>query len=436
MNNQSTILLLSLIAALSLEILTVAARAALANINLAHFISSNGKTGEQAQQVLHLLNPSYVLRPQSALHLALSLLRFAIAGLALALAWDQGYLPSIWYGAAILLIVALIISWLEWTTAILVAKDSEAWAIHLTGYIKILSVLLLPLTFLTTQWLAQGQDDETNPNAVTEDELKSMVDVSQQEGVLEQGERKMIYSIFRLGDTLAREIMIPRIDITALDIQTPTDQAIEQLLKTGYSRVPVYEESIDNVLGLLYTKDLLRIWQENIPQKSLRDLLRPAYFVPEAKKVDEMLAEMQSQRVHMAIIVDEYGGVAGLLTLEDIVEEIVGEIQDEFDQAEELPYQKVNENEFIFQGRIDLDHFNDVMGSNIQDEDAETLGGFIYNQIGRVPLGGESIQVGQLRLSVEQVLGRRIRKVRAENLPVDNGLMENEGQQEKSDADQ
>jgi CBS domain containing-hemolysin-like protein len=434
-NNDSTIFLISLLILLSLEILTVAARAALANINLAHFVSSNGKTGTQAQQVLHLLNPEYVLRPQSALHLALSLLRFAIAGFALALTWMQGLLTNLWYGAAVLLVVALTISWLEWTTAFLVSRNPEAWAVNLAGYTQVISVFLLPLTFLTTRWLDQGHNNDTNANTVTEDELKSMVDASQQEGVLEQEERKMIYSIFRLGDTLAREIMIPRIDITALDITTPIDQAIEELLKSGFSRVPVYEESIDNVLGLLYTKDLLRLWQENIPQKSLRDLLRPAYFVPEAKKVDEMLAEMQSQRVHMAIIVDEYGGVAGLLTLEDIVEEIVGEIQDEFDQTEELPYQEVNENEVVFQGRIDLDHFNDVMGSNIQDEDAETLGGFIYNQIGRVPLAGESIQVGNLRLSVEQVLGRRIRKVRAETIPSDDGLVEDEAQQENRDAE-
>jgi CBS domain containing-hemolysin-like protein len=203
-----------------------------------------------------------------------------------------------------------------------------------------------------------------------------------------------------------------------LDVQTPFDQAVDNLLASGYSRVPVFEESIDNILGVLYTKDLLRIWRQNDQVGSLRDLLRPAYFIPEAKKVDELLAEMQSQRVHMAVVVDEYGGVAGLVTLEDIVEEIVGEIQDEFDQAEELPYQKLGQKEYLFQGRIGLDDFNEIMGSNLPSDEAETLGGFIYNQVGRVPANGESIQVDNLTLTVTQVSGRRIRKVRAQWNPV------------------
>jgi CBS domain containing-hemolysin-like protein len=293
-NNQQSIFVLCLLAVLGLELFSVAARSALANVNLAHLVATNGKTSRQAQRVLHLLNPTHALQPQSALHNALNLLRFAFAGLSLALAGEENFLSNLWYGAAVLLVAALVLSWLEWITALMVSKDPETWAIRLASYIQVLSVILLPLTFLTTQWLSSNRDKEANGNTVTEDELKSMVDASQQEGVLEQEERKMIYSIFRLGDTLAREIMIPRIDITALEIHTPVNEAIEQLLKSGYSRVPVYEESIDNILGLLYTKDLLHVPQEHTPHRSLRDLLRPAYFVPEAKKVDEMLAEIQN----------------------------------------------------------------------------------------------------------------------------------------------
>jgi CBS domain containing-hemolysin-like protein len=143
-------------------------------------------------------------------------------------------------------------------------------------------------------------------------------------------------------------------------------------------------------------------------------LLRPAYFIPEAKKVDELLAEMQLQRIHMAIVVDEYGGIAGLVTLEDIVEEIIGEIQDEYDLSEELPYQEISEHEYLFQGRINLDDFNELMDSHLPIDEADTLGGFMYSQIGRVPLGGEQVQFGDLLLTVEQVSGRRIRKVRAQ----------------------
>jgi CBS domain containing-hemolysin-like protein len=188
---------------------------------------------------------------------------------------------------------------------------------------------------------------------------------------------------------------------------------VQALLKSGHSRVPVYDDTVDNMLGLLYSKDLLRVWQEGDKIASLRALLRPAYFVPEAKKVDELLAEMQSQRIHLAIVVDEYGGVAGMVTLEDIVEEIVGEIQDEFDQAEESPYQELGDGDTMFLGRVDLDDFNEVMGSNLPKDEADTLGGYIYSSLGRVPHIGDQVQTGELILTVEQVSARRIRKVRA-----------------------
>jgi CBS domain containing-hemolysin-like protein len=192
------------------------------------------------------------------------------------------------------------------------------------------------------------------------------------------------------------------------------------LLRSGYSRVPVFEESVDNTLGLLYAKDLLRAWREGEKLGFLRDLLRDAYFVPEAKKADELLAEMQTRRMHMAIVVDEYGGVAGLVTLEDIVEEILGEIQDEYDQGEEAPYQELTDGDgYMFQGRIDLDDFNDIMSSDLPSDEADTLGGYIYSRLGRVPTVGEKVHTGNLLLTVEQVSARRIRKVSARWTPLD-----------------
>jgi CBS domain containing-hemolysin-like protein len=207
--------------------------------------------------------------------------------------------------------------------------------------------------------------------------------------------------------------MVPRIDMLSLEVTTPLPDAVDALLESGYSRVPVFEESIDNTLGLLYAKDLLKVWREGSELDSMRELLRRVFFVPEAKKVDELLTEMQSQRVHMSIVVDEYGGVAGLVTLEDIVEEILGEIQDEYDEGEEAPYQKLESGEYLFMGRIDLDDFNEIMGSELPGDDADTLGGFIYSRLGRVPTVGDKVQADQLLLVVEQVSARRIRKVRA-----------------------
>ena len=240
-----------------------------------------------------------------------------------------------------------------------------------------------------------------------------MVDAGHEGGVLETEERQMIYSIFELGDTLVREIMLPRIYINALEVSTTLSDAVDALIKSGHSRVPVYKESIDNILGLLYAKDLLKVWNRGDQIESLRSLLRPATFVPEAKKVDELLQEMQAGRVHLAMVVDEYGGIAGLVTLEDIFEEIVGEIQDEYDQSEEAPYTKIAEGEYVFQGRVDLRDFNEIMDSQLPTEETETLGGFIYEQKGRVPTSAETLQVGDILLTIEQVTGRRIRKVRA-----------------------
>jgi CBS domain containing-hemolysin-like protein len=283
----------------------------------------------------------------------------------------------------------------------------------LTSLAILINLLLRPFSWLLLLVVGPATDAQRQLNAVTEDELKSWVEDVDGESSLEKGERKMIYDIFQFSDRLCREIMIPRIDMVALDVNTSLDEASEVVTRHGHSRIPVYEDSIDNVLGLLYAKDLLRAGIEEGPT-SVRDLLRPAYFIPEAKKVDELLREMQMRRIHMALVVDEYGGLAGLVTLEDIVEEIVGEIRDEFDQTEELLYQTFGTDEVVFHGRIDLDDFNEVLGTQLVKDVADTLGGFIYGQIGRVPTVGEQLKVGNWTLTVEQVSGQRIRKVRAQ----------------------
>jgi CBS domain containing-hemolysin-like protein len=285
---------------------------------------------------------------------------------------------------------------------------------RLSSYVKGLHILMTPILLLPNRFI--GPPEINQEGSVTETELISMVEVGQEEGLLEQEEQKMIVSIFRLGDTLAREIMVPRIDILAFEADTPIDQAMDALKQFGHSRVPVYKDTVDNVQGLLYAKDLLGIWREGKQNVSLIEHLRPAYFVPEAKKVDELLAELQAERVHMAIVVDEYGGVAGIVTLEDIVEEIVGEIRDEYDQAEEMLYQAINDDEYLFQGRIDLDDFNDIMGTSLPNSEADTLSGLIYSRIGRVPTNGDNVQIEDLQLTVEKVSGQRIRKVRAQKL--------------------
>jgi CBS domain containing-hemolysin-like protein len=350
---------------------------------------------------------------RAGLNLFLVILRFLFAGLALNFLYRQTLTLRLGWEIAVLLVAALLLFWFEWAVERGVARSPDAWALRLAPVGRLVIALAAVLLFLPLTLVNESRQPVEALGTVTEDELKTLVDAGQEEGVFEQGERQMIYSVFELGDTLAREIMVPRIDMLALEVTTPLPEAIDALLSSGHSRVPVYEETIDNMLGLLYAKDLLRVWQEGNQIASLRSVLRPAYFVPEAKKVDDLLAEMQAQRVHIAIVVDEYGGVAGLVTLEDIVEEVVGEIRDEYDQGEELPYQKLKNGDYLFLGRVDLDDFNDIMGSQLPKDEADTLGGFIYSRVGRVPVVGENVQNGDLLLTVEQVSARRIRKVRA-----------------------
>lgn len=246
---------------------------------------------------------------------------------------------------------------------------------------------------------------------ITEEEIKTMVDAGEETGIIEEDEKEMIYSIFELGETLAREVMVPRIDIIAVESKTPIQQALDLILEKGHSRIPVYEETIDNIIGLLYAKDLLGHLRDGDAAVALHDILRPAYFIPETKKVDELLQDLQQRKVHMAIVVDEYGGTAGLVTIEDLVEEIVGEIQDEYD-AEEPFIEVISNDEFIFNARVDLDDVNKLMNVELPSERYNTLGGFIYSQLGKVPKVGDEILFDGIKIAVLSVVGRRIKKVK------------------------
>jgi putative hemolysin len=414
----SPILMASILAILLvLDLLTIAARTAYSHTNLARLLSQREQEGAGMNRALEMFHKPETL--ESSLHLALLLDRFVAAAILFVILAPQVWTISNGLAfAGLLLLVALVLFLVEEGIEALVSRNAEIWAIRLAWFTRILTGVLSPVAKIGQTFKHGRQLDMGVQSSVTQDELISMLDAGQQEGVLEQDEREMIYSIFRLNDTLTREIMVPRIDITALDVNTGFFEAVDILLSSGHSRIPVYEETVDNIIGLIYAKDLLRAWRENSQTASLRPFLREVYFVPEAKKVDELLEEMQARQVHMGIVVDEYGGVAGLVTMEDIVEEIVGEIRDEYDQGEELPFQAVAEGEYVFLGRIDLDDFNNIMQTDLPREEAETLGGFIYSQVGRVPENGETLQIKDLELTVEQVSGRRIRKVRARRLPI------------------
>jgi len=303
-----------------------------------------------------------------------------------------------------------------------VMRAPEQWAVFLAPLVAALEWLLGPLVRLMLFLSARI----TRPIAgrqvpfVTEEEIKTLVDAGEEGGVLEEEEKEMIYSIFAIGDTIAREIMVPRIDMLALDVTTPLPEAVEAALSRGHSRIPVFQDNIDNIVGLLYAKDLLRAWRDGSQLAGLRALLRPAYFVPETKKVDELLAELQAKRIHLAVVVDEYGGTAGIVTLEDIVEEIVGEIRDEYDVNEESLFERVSDTEYIFDARIDLDEVNELLQLELPSGESDSLGGFIYSQLGHVPTPSEKVTGAKVEFEVLSITGRRIHKVRALRHALDN----------------
>ena len=412
----STWLLLAIF--LLLDLLFVAVRASYVHVRVPHLINLRDENHTGAERTLRLLErpflPATLRVGVAVMHIQFGALMWFLVGPYLAL-----IIPTPQVMVAVLFALTVLLLVLEFTLEGLILRDPERSAIRLSGFVTALDVILRPVTWLLMRLLGPTEALQRSLGSVTEDELRSWVEDGQPEGSLERDERKMIYSIFHFSDTLCREIMVPRVDMFAFDVTTSLSEAAQTALASGHSRVPVFDESIDNIIGLLYVKDLLRLLvEENHTITSLRDVIRPAYFVPEAKKVDELLNEMQARGVHMVVVVDEYGGTAGLVTLEDIVEEIVGEIRDEYDQAEEHPVQIIGPQEFVFHGRIDLEDVNELLGTHFTKDLADTLGGYIYAEFNRVPANGDTFEVEDWLLTIEQVNGRRIRRVRAVPKPI------------------
>jgi putative hemolysin len=293
---------------------------------------------------------------------------------------------------------------IRWARALVTPVRVAAWLLH---------PLVVTLSAITNSLvrLLGGQIKHRGP-FVTEEELRLLVNVGEEEGVLEEGETDMIHSIFEFADTTVREVMIPRIDMVTLESDATVDEAVDVALQGGFSRIPVYEETIDNIIGVLFTKDMLKQLREDHNSLPIRELVRPAYFVPETKKLDDLLREIR-QRTHMAIVVDEYGSVAGLVTIEDLVEEIVGDIQDEYDREENL-FEQVTQYEYIFDAKINLDEFNELMDTDLENEDYETLGGFLLGQLDKIPVPGDTITYKNLTFTVLTTRGLRITKVKVE----------------------
>ncbi|MCD4684509.1 MAG: hemolysin family protein, partial [Anaerolineae bacterium] len=324
------------------------------------------------------------------------------------------------YGGVLTIVALLTLIFGEMLPSNIAVSQADQIALQAVIPINIISHALAPV-LRVTQWvsgaISQPFIGKSPTSLVTEEEIKLLVDAGSEGGAIEDEEKEMIYSIFQFGDTLAREVMIPRIDVIALDINTSVEEALNTIVDVGHSRIPVYEESIDHIRGLLYAKDLLQAWRDGHTGGEVKDLLRPAHFVPESKKAGDLLTDLQQRKIHLAIVVDEYGGTAGLVTLEDLIEEIVGEIHDEYDFNEEEIYQQVSDDEYIFDAGIDLDDLNRMLELELPTDEGDTLGGFVYSKLGKVPVEGERMTEGRVVLEVLRVDDRRIRRIRLKLVP-------------------
>ncbi len=262
--------------------------------------------------------------------------------------------------------------------------------------------------------LIPGRGLEKGP-FVSEEELLAMADVAVEEDVIEREERQLIHSIIEFGDTVVREVMVPRPDMVAVEARASVSDALELVMSAGYSRIPVYEQGIDDIAGILYAKDLMKAVREGRAEEPVRNMARPARFVPETKRVAELMPEMQKSKTHMAVVVDEHGGTAGIVTLEDLLEELVGEIVDEYD-VEEPPVEPLPDGGVRVSARMPIDELNDLLGAEFPEGDYDTVGGLVYFLLGHVPAEGETVDYDGHRLHAERVQGRRIGRVRVSKL--------------------
>jgi CBS domain containing-hemolysin-like protein len=256
------------------------------------------------------------------------------------------------------------------------------------------------------------------------------VDAGEEEGLIEIDEKAMILSVLDFGDTVARQVMVPRIDVMALDINTPFDEALDQIIGAGHSRVPIFRGTVDEIIGILYAKDMLKSLRDG-QKPPLEKILRKVYFTPESKPVNELLQELQKTRVHVSIVVDEFGGTAGLVTIEDILEEIVGEIQDEFDAEEPDSMPLPNGQGFILDASMNIEDAADMLKVPLPEGESDTLGGFIYDQLGKVPVNGEIVKWDGLVFEVLSVNDRRILKVKVTYAPDEQNSQEQEARRDK-----
>ncbi len=280
-------------------------------------------------------------------------------------------------------------------------------------FVKIFSPIVWVLTNFTNGLLHLfGLNKQEKKPLITEEELKTIVEVSSQEGVLESDEKEIIDNIFEYSDMRVKDIMIQRMDIVAVDVSATYEEVVEAFGEKQFSRIPVYEDTIDNIVGVLYAKDLFFIPVEKIKQFDIKKYMREPFYTYEFIKISDFFRRMQGDRIHIAIVLDEYGGVAGIITMEDIIESILGDINDEYDPQDEEDIVCIKEGEYLVNGSVRLEDLNEEIGTHFESEDFESIGGFILGILGRIPRTGEIINYESIRFVIEKVDKSRIMKIR------------------------
>ncbi|RKD27619.1 Hemolysin, contains CBS domains [Caminicella sporogenes DSM 14501] len=324
-----------------------------------------------------------------------------------------------------IIMTVLVLVFGEITPKTYAAYNPEKMAVKLAGLIDFLSIVFTPVLFVLnkiTKVIIRifGGNVASNRTVVSEEEIKTLVDVGEEMGIIEKQEREMINSIFEIGDIYVTDVMVPRIDMIYLEEKATIKDAIKYVLEHGYSRIPVISDSVDNIIGIIYAKDLLSCYfdEKNIEDLTIKDLIRPAYFIPQSKKAIDLLTEMQIKKVHIAIVLDEYGGTMGLVTIEDILEEIVGDILDEYDKEIDL-IDYVDENTLIVDSKVSIEEINRIFSINLPDDEFDSIGGFVFNLIGKVPNINDTIRYEDISFKVLDIHNRRIKKVQIKR--VDKG---------------
>lgn len=418
MDPESSLVIIGIALCLLVLAFTSAVDAALGAIGRHRLNLLQEESAPRAAVVARLLSDPYRFKAAILLANAASIITATACA-----QWLTRGLALEWRLAALAGLLLLILIFSEALPKALALRNPAAAAQSLARPMALLAGLLWPLISLLSLAVSplvralSGQATAKQP-LVTEEELRLLVNVGEEEGLIEPDEREMIEGIFSFGDTIVREVMVPRVDIVALGEDAALDAALDLLMAHGHSRLPVYHETIDQIVGVLYAKDLLpwlRVSQrESAPRGDLlrSGLLRPPYFVPETMKVDALLKDLQARKVHLAIVVDEYGGTAGVVTIEDLLEEIVGEIQDEYD-AEEPSVRFVAEGELVTDARVLLDDLNDLTGLHLDSAEADRIGGLVYERLGRVPKVGDEVQLADgVLITVQSVEGLRPRQLR------------------------